>query len=277
MNLTEKGTWKPAAYRAPMLSNRRYEMGNPLALAVPILIRWGLPFLLVSGGMLLTTGAAKQAFPNVPFNQENIGISSLLGGIGVASYMFADVLPEEYKGIGYAIGVLGVGSSLYLLFQKPEKKSSYTKEPDPDNIVPSYYSSVPPLNIYVDPEQRNVGGLRRWLNPLSSGGEDFEVQVKNLSRNELTFYVGLEAFIEGPNGIQRIHRSPEKDPYYGRKEETLAPMEERNIVLSLPFIDKIQQAKDFAVDFEFFRRPGDQQAFHTTGALPMTSTVLPWG
>lgn len=252
-----------------MLSNgRRFELGNPLAVAIPVLLRWGLPFLLVSGGMLVTSEVVKKTFPEVPFNQKNIGKASLIGGAGVASYMFADVLPDAYKPIGYALGVVGVGISLYLLLTPPEKEGAV-----PNPYVPSG-EIFPPLtpgplltqfNVLPDAEQKTTGGWRRW--PYND--QTFEIVVENFTNQTITFFTGVGMY---PSGYTRdyIYRTPPVDVNYGRTKWTVPAGGSERIKVTVPPWSQLPRQggeNNFAVDFEFFRSRDDREPFKVSAPI----------
>lgn len=276
--------WKPAK-RAPMLGNgRRTQMGQ----AGPIIAsaaRWLLPWLAVSGGMALTSYTASKALPSIPINQKNIALSSGLVGAGTVAYFVSEKLPESQRAWGYAAAVAGIASGLYFLFKEPSPEAT------PD-IIPSKY--IPPgqevpawapgqmqqaFTVYVDPDQPNTGGSRRWL----TGDQDYEVVVKNETSSPVSFFVGAEVYQAGST---RLYRSPgPSDPKYGRKKVTLAaagqPGNDARVVVTVPSLKgswwDSYTGPGVAVDFEFFRQGDDNTAFKVSDPISIQYSFLPIG
>jgi hypothetical protein len=130
MNSTRLGgAW---AQRPAMMGNLhpafRAQMG--IAPALVVAAKWGPTLLLTVGGFAAAAFAAKSAIPEIPINKEKIGLAAGLGGVGITSYLIADVVPEGWRAIPYALAAAGIGSSLYFLFSKPVESevSIYSNE-----------------------------------------------------------------------------------------------------------------------------------------------------
>lgn len=265
-----------------MLSNGRHHMGQ-VQLALPLLasaLRWAIPFIVVSGGMWLTGETVKKTFPDVPINKENIGLSAILGGAGIASYYFSAILPDDAKSVAYAVAVAGVASSLYFLFAPPK----------PIQIVPGskieateQFPQVSPgalgeaLTVFVDPMQPNTGGQKRF--PWAD--QEYEVFLKNETKSKRSFYVG--AAVSG-EGSDVAYRSPKVHPVYGRKLVELAPAGQNGSEEFVKIKVPDTEAKAYtptAVWFELYRQRDDDirnpGPFYTSESIPIAFGFIPLG
>jgi hypothetical protein len=286
MKIKGNTTWKPAAAKRPMLTNGL--SGPQLGQWQPVLIsaaRWLLPWLAVSAGVALTSNVAKNALPEVPINKKNIALASALMGAGATSYFISEGISDQYKPWAYAAAVAGIASGLYYLFQEPSPESAPeiipSKTVPPNQQVPAWSPSqmLEAFTVYVDPDQPNTGGTRRW--PTSD--QNYEVVVKNESSKPLTFFVGAEVY---GVGSKRLYRSPDsKDPKYGRKKVTLAPTgqpgNDTRVILTVPPIEgtwwQSGYGEGIAVDFEFFRQGDDTAPFKVSESIPIHYTLWPVG
>lgn len=258
-----------------MISNARPHLGV-IAAAAPfgwkLLLNVGIPLVLGAGAIALTGAAVKGAVPEIPINKKSVGKAALAGGAGIAAYYLSDLLPQEWRPAAYIGAVAGVAGALYFLFSEPAPEA-------PPEIIPS--RTVPPreqmpaltpgpmlqaLTLFVDPDQPNTGGTRRW----PWGDQEFEIIVKNEMDRPVTFFVGLVT--SGEDAVT-IYRSPIVDPKYGRKRVTLGPGQDQIVKVKSPAPAGI--LKDVAVSFELFRQGEDTAPFRTSDAVPITYTYLP--
>lgn len=248
----------------------RPQMGFlPLAIAA----KWGLPWLLTAGGIAVTALAAKQVLPDLPINDEKIGLAALLGGAGVASYMISDIVPEGWRSIPYAIAVAGVAGAAYFLFSRKEK--SLIKA---DQRIPG--SGIPPVDLQVP---KGSPGLEARLLEIiipsatewRSGfrAQTYRFIVRNLSGQSMTFYAGLSIYDASdlPSAGQLLARTLiSKDPPYGRTEITLPPYvsgeKDRYVEISTPAI-RSPFLQPVAVELELFRYYGEKEPFKRSEPL----------
>lgn len=195
------------------------QLGIPI---LPIIARWGLPWILTAGGIAVAALTTKSILPSLPINQQKIGLAALLGGAGVTSYMVSDLVPQEWRAIPYAIAVAGVASAAYFLFSQPE--------PSPEKAVRFREEAIRPeeqvprtpgqllalLSVQIDPNQANTGGLIR----SAVSDQEFDFVVRNKGNRPLTFYAGLAVL----NVEQKeVFRSQLNEGPYGRLRMTAQP------------------------------------------------------
>lgn len=275
--------WKPAK-KVPMLGNGiRHQLGIPAV--VPVIVKWGLPWLLTAGGIAVTSLVASKSIPEVPINKKNIAVASALAGAGLTSFFLSDTIPDGWKPVAYAAAVAGIAGGAYFLFKEPALL------PVPD-IIPSKRvapeSQVPPwapgqlleaFTVFVDPDQPNTGGSRRWL----YGDQNYEVIVKNESNTPITFFVGAEVYTAGAT---RLYRSPgPSDVKYGRKKVTLAPSNQegndKRVIVTVPELKgtwwESGYSNGIGVNFEFFRQGDDNAAFKVSESMPIHFSLFPIG
>lgn len=284
--------WKPAPRKGAMLSNRSPQLGaGPLAAAVPILIKWGLPFVAWAGGAFVATKIVSSAVPDVPINKGKIGLSSAFIGGGLTSYFLSEGLPEAWRPISYALAVAGVAAGTYLLLTPEEKEDPRTLPGGyvpPAQVVPAYTPApmIQNFSVFADPRQPNTGGDRRW----PYGDQTYEVLVTNKSDKDLTFFVGVSMWVDSDKNLGDnvlIYRTPNVLPVYGRQKVTILrpgiPTEgrEKRIDVIVPSFSDIGTKanltglrKDVAVQFQFFRQQNDMEPFKVSDAFTISYTLM---
>jgi len=223
--------WKPAK-KVPMLGNGpRLHLGQVQA-AVPILIRFGLPFIAWAGGAYLASLIVAKAVPDVPINKKNLGLASALIGGGLTSYYLSETFSQDWKPAAYAGAVAGIAAGLYCLFQEPaapeppSPTGSSILPPSSNNPVPN----EPPgwlasrLSIMLDPRQDRTGGTVR--NMLID--QPFAFSIRNQGKDPLSFFVGLE--IRDDEG-QVVFKSKPEPSEVGMKLMTVPAGDVRNETL----------------------------------------------
>lgn len=252
----------------------RAQMG--IAPALMVAAKWGLPWLLTAGGIAITALTAKSLVPDLPINEEKIGLAALLGGTGVASYMISDIVPEGWKAIPYAIAVVGVASASYFLFSR--KAASLAKA---DQRLPG--SGIPPRELQVPTgspglEARLLEIIIPSETELRSGfrSQTYRFIIRNLSGKPMTFYAGLSVYDASSHtsaGELLWRTLISKDPPYGRIEVTLLPYvggeKDLYVEVSTPPISSAF-AQPVAVELELFRYFGDKEPFKRSAPLDVT-------
>jgi hypothetical protein len=190
MKIKGNTTWRPAPYRRPMLSNGPV-LGIAPALVAraiwPWVVRIGAPLLVGAGVIYASSSLLKSAVPSIPVNTRNIPQAALLGGLGVASYYTASLLPEKYAPIAYIGAVIGVASSIYLLFK--DVATTQSGEGPTPAASSEAYSQVKAL---IDSPKRNAHvaiGFSdtyplniTWLNDSPSTAIAFNYRFKTVER-----------------------------------------------------------------------------------------------
>lgn len=268
--------WKPAK-RVPMLGNGpRFQLGQVQAL--PVLIRWGLPWILTAGGIALTSYIAANALPKVPINKDKIGLAAAFAGGGFTAYFLSGTMPDEWKPLAYAAAVAGIAGGAYFLFSTPEKTEAdrATASPGvkPEEVIPKYTPGPMLQNFVVqeDPKQTKTNGV--WRQP--HGDQTYDVLVSNNSKQPFTFFTG--ARIYGDNQVL-LYRSPTVTPVYGRTKTTIAPGgAQETVKVTVPSPSNWgtprYDAEGFAIDFEFFREQTDPTPFKVSNAIPIVYSYL---
>jgi hypothetical protein len=181
---------------------------------VPILIRWGLPFVAWAGGAYLASLLVSKAVPDVPINKKNLALSSALIGGVLTSYFISETLSDHWKPAAYAGAVAGIAAGLFFLFQEPAAPPAIT--PTGSNILPpkapqnQQVPNEPPgwlanrLNVQLDPRQDRTGGTVR--NMLID--QPFAFSIRNQdTKQDATFFVGLD--IRDSDGAIVFQSKPE--------------------------------------------------------------------
>jgi len=217
---------------------------------VGIALRWiVLPLGVGALGIWGTSKVVKSVFPEIHINKDKVGIASLLGGAGIASYFAANLLPENWRWINYIVSVGGVSYAAYLLFDPPggpsrdQKPGTVAPErPPQEETLPTVYGFENPikdiLTVKVDPaeamDSRSV-----------HADQEFRVIIKNKSDKKYSFYVGLHVYQPtfGSRGIvSKTSRwqSRASSTEYNRKYVTFLPEEERIVKVKMealsPFV-----------------------------------------
>lgn len=267
--------WKPAK-RVPMLGNGpRFQLGQIQAL--PVLVRWGLPWLLTAGGIALTSYVATKAVPDIPINKQKIGLSAALAGAGFTAYFLSSTIPDNYKPIAYAAAVAGIAGGAYFLFSTPEKTEAdrVTASPNiaPEQVVPKYTPGPMLQNFVVqeDPKQTQTNG--RWRQPF--GNQTFDVLVSNNSSQPFTFFTGVRVY---DSDQVLLYASPQIDPAYGRAKTTVAPGGQEVVKVTLPrpgnWGGPDTSGHDLALEFNFFRQQNDPNPFKVSNSIPINYSLF---
>lgn len=286
--------WKPAK-RVPMLGNTRLvHLGQAQAAVVPILIRWGLPFVAWAGGAYLASLIVSKAVPDVPINKKNLGLASALVGGGLTSYFLSPTIADDWKPVAYAGAVAGIAAGLYFLFQEPAA-------PAPPASTPDYASEEVPIDCKVpwdpqpgrlmspalsgirvefDPAQSEVGGL--WRNKYSD--QDFAFVLRNIGRETRCFYVGLNILDSDGKPISAADntsfpsgKSPAAPSSYGRKEVRLVPGQTLSMTLKAPSFGSAWMpitSFDTTVAVELYKNLRDQYPFQVSEPITIKNTII---
>jgi len=265
--------WKPVK-KVPMLGNApRIMLGQIQAL--PVLVRWGLPWLLTAGGIALTSYVATKAVPDVPINKQKIGLAAALGGGGFTAYLLSSTLPDDWKPLAYAAAVAGISASAYFLFSTPEKTEAdrITASPHikPDETIPQYTPGPMLQNFVVEADPKQIQTNGTWRQPF--GNQTFDVLVSNNSNQPFTFFTGVKVY--GSDQVL-MYTSPASAPTYGRTKTTVAAGGQEAVKVTIPKPTDWEGAKnpgsDTALQFEFFRQQTDPSPFKTSDAIPIYYT-----
>lgn len=263
--------WKPAK-KVPMLGNGpRFMLGQIQAL--PVIIRWGLPWLLTAGGIALTTYVATKAVPDIPINKQKIGLAAALGGAGFTAYLLSSTMPDDWKPLAYAAAVAGISASAYLLFTPAEGADRLTPSAKvaPGQVVPDYTAGTLLQNFVVldDPKQTQTNGI--WRQPFSD--QTFDVLVSNESPQPITFFTGAKVY--GENNTL-LYTTPITTPKYGRVKTTLAAGAQEAIKVTIPSPSNWGGPKNpgqsQGIEFEFFRQQNDTAPFKVSNSIPIYYT-----
>lgn len=269
--------WKPAK-KSPMIGNRpRAELGQIQA-AVPILIRWGLPFVAWAGGAYLASLLVSKAIPDVPINKKNLGLSSALIGGGLTSYFISETLSAHWKPAAYAGAVAGVAAGLFFLFQEPGPAPA--PSPTGSGILPAtvpqnqQVPNEPPgwlanrLNVQLDPRQDRTGGTVR--NMLMD--QPFAFSIRNQGNQDASFFVGLD--IRDTDGNIVFKSKPEPSEV-GIKQMTVpAGAEKSEQLLSNPL--NFWTPQTVTVGVNLYRNRDDSTPFMSSEPISIKS-VYPGG
>lgn len=265
--------WKPAK-KVPMLGNGpRIMLGQIQAL--PVLVRWGLPWLLTAGGIALTSYVATKAVPDVPINKQKIGLAAALGGGGFTAYLLSGTLPDDWKPLAYAAAVAGISASAYFLFSPPEKTDADRITPTanikPGEAVPQYTPGPMLQNFLVETDPKQIQTNGAWRQPF--GNQTFDVVISNNSNQPFTFFTGVKVY--GSNQAL-MYTTPTSAPTYGRTKTTVAPGAQEVVKVTIPKPSDWEGAKnpgsDTALQFEFFRQQTDPKPFKISEAIPIYYT-----
>ncbi len=286
--------WKPAK-KAPMIGNApKIHLGQVQA-AVPILIRWGLPFIAWAGGAYLATAILSKAVPDVPINKKNLGLASALVGGGLTSYFLSPTISEHWRPAAYAGAVAGIAAGLYFLFQEPSPPApespaaNLAKENLPsscqipgsqkpnENMAPALSG----IRVDLDLEQDKLGGLKR----NKYADQDFAFTLRNLTNDTKCFYVGLDVrdvsgnpvtdpdYDSFPSGMSPIGPS-----LYARKQVTLLPGETKAETLKMPALGSYWSPVtgfNTTVQVDLFRNLRDVSPFQQSNVINVVF-VPPW-
>lgn len=263
--------WKPAK-KAPMLGNGpKFMLGQVQAL--PVLIRWGLPWILTAGGIALTSYVATKAIPDIPINKQKIGLAAALGGGGFTAYLLSSSMPDDWKPLAYAAAVAGIAASAYFLFTPPEGTDRVTPsgKVTPGQVVPDYTPGTLLQNFVImdDPKQTQTNGT--WRQPFSD--QTFDVLVSNESSQPITFFTGVKVY--GENNTL-LYTSPIAAPKYGRAKTTIGPGSQDAVKVTIPSPSNWGGPKNpgqsQGVEFEFFRAQNDTTPFKVSNSIPIYYT-----
>jgi hypothetical protein len=265
--------WKPAK-RVPMLGNGpRIMLGQIQAL--PVLIRWGLPWLLTAGGIALTSYVATKAVPEIPINKQKIGLAAALGGGGFTAYLLSSTMPDDWKPVAYAAAVAGISAGAYFLFSTPEKTDADRVTPSPrinsDEVIPQYTPGPMLQNFLVQTDPKQIQTSGTWRQPF--GNQTFDVLVSNNSNQPFTFFTGVKMY---GSDQALMYTTPTSAPTYGRTKTTVAPGAQEVVKVTIPKPADWDGAKnpgnDNALQFEFFRQQTDPTPFKISDAIPIYYT-----
>lgn len=263
--------WKPAR-KTPMIGNApRVILGQ--IQAAPVLIRWGLPWLLTAGGIALTSYVATKALPDIPINKSKIGLAAALGGGGFTAYLLSSTVPDDMKPIAYAAAVIGISGAAYFLFTPSADAGRITPsgEVSSGQGVPNMSPGVMLQNFVVqdDPKQLQTNG--NWRQPF--GDQTFDVIVENKSPQTVTFFTGAKVY--GADNTL-LYTTPAVAPTYGRTKTTIAPGGQEAVKVTIPSPNNWGGPKNtdasWGIEFEFFRQQNDVNPFKVSNSIPIVYT-----
>jgi hypothetical protein len=299
----QKAKWKPSSYRPAMLGNGPSLGFVPLAAVWPWVLRIGLPFIGGASVAALFSSAAKkdEDGSGVPFNWENVGLSTLLGGVGAAGFYVSGVLPEGVKPFGYAASVISVSAAIYFMFQPAKKDSSKAASDKAKTIGPA---PIPPANLVPEAPPGWLVNMLQLVPEPDYGGslgggtlrsiyfnQPYRLKIFNNTDKLVQFFVGVRIDPEG--STSPIFKSPQATAVkYGRVGVSIPPKGDfradvmtpsmNSIIEKASFFGSLLQyaglqtySGDMAVSFELFDEPSGGIPFMSSEAFTVTYSA--WG
>lgn len=261
--------WKGTPFRkGPLLSNvpfRSPQLG--LAPVAGLLWRWvarlGLPLVVGAGAVAVSGALVKSTVPSLPIDWGRIPGAALMGGGGVAAFYATDLLPKDWKPVGYVVAVVGVTGSIYWLFSGTPtgegKPPLDLRDPLPELPIHSLQRL---LDLEFKSDQPQTGG--RFRSSLVT--QEYLFEAVNRGTALVNFAAGLHILDED---LRTVYRTPSAErklfmaPANGKADGTL----------SHPPLG-LFTGGNFAVEVEVFRKPYDAAPALRSPAIAVTYSIV---